>query len=105
MDITRDKIRKILDSGANVVCTTKGIDDMAMKYLVEGGVFAIRRVDKKDMRRIAKCTGGQMILTLATLEGDEAFDPANLGHAEEVCEQQWVTMTFASLKDANKRRR
>lgn len=98
MDITRDKIRKILDSGANVICTTKGIDDMAMKYLVEGGCFAIRRVDKKDMRRIAKCTGGQMILTLATLEGDEAFDPANLGHAEEVCEQRVGDNDFCFIK-------
>merc|ERR1719502_2600951 len=98
MDITRDKIRKILDSGANVVCTTKGIDDMAMKYLVEGGVFAIRRVDKKDMRRIAKCTGAQMILTLATLEGDEAFDPSNLGAAEEVCEQRVGDNDFVFIK-------
>merc|ERR1719375_2725816 len=46
-----------------------------MKYLVDAGVLAVRRVDKKDMRRIAKCTGGQILLTMATLDGDEAFDP------------------------------
>lgn len=98
MDITRDKIKKILASGANFIATTKGIDDMAMKYLIEGGVFAIRRVDKRDMRRIAKCTGAQMILTMATLEGDEAFDPANLGHADEVCEQRVGDNDFCFIK-------
>merc|ERR1711998_674684 len=40
MDITKEKIQKILASGANFIATTKGIDDMAMKYLIEGGVFA-----------------------------------------------------------------
>merc|ERR1719502_1476263 len=100
MDITRDKIRKILDSGANVVCTTKGIDDMAMKYLVEGGVFAVRRVDKKDMRRIAKCTGGQMILTMATMDGDEAYDPAHLGQAEEVMEKRVGDNDFIFIQGA-----
>jgi len=88
MNITRDKIKKITDAGTNVIYTTRGIDDMAMKYLTDAGVMAFRRADKRDMRRIAKCTGAQMMLTLATLEGDEAFDKSNLGHAEEVSEQR-----------------
>ena len=41
MDITRDKIKKIIDAGTNVIFTTKGIDDMAMKYLTEAGVLGI----------------------------------------------------------------
>ena len=44
----KDKIKKILDAGCTVLFTTKGIDDFAMKYLVDGGVLAVRRVDKKD---------------------------------------------------------
>merc|ERR1712010_381626 len=40
------------------------------------------------MRRISKCTGAQLMLTLATLEGDEAFDEAYLGKADEVSEQR-----------------
>ncbi len=50
MDITKDKIMKIVKAGANALFTTKGIDDMAMKYLTEAGILAVRRVDKKDMR-------------------------------------------------------
>jgi len=98
MDITKDKIMKIVNAGTNVLFTTKGIDDMAMKYLVEAGIIAFRRVDKKDMRRIAKCTGGQVILTMATIDGDEAFDTSYLGTAEEVCEQRVGDNDFIFIK-------
>jgi T-complex protein 1 subunit alpha len=43
-DITKEKIQKILAAGANVIITTRGIDDLCMKYLVEAGVIGIRRV-------------------------------------------------------------
>jgi len=100
MDITKKKIAKIVAAGANALFTTKGIDDMAMKYLIEAGILAVRRVDKKDMRRIAKCTGGQVILTMATIDGDEAFDPKNLGQADEVCEQRVGDNEFIFIKGA-----
>ena len=48
------RIEKILAAGANVILTTKGIDDMALKYFVEAGAIAVRRVKKEDLRRIAK---------------------------------------------------
>merc|ERR1711865_28578 len=98
MNITKRKIQKIVEAGTNALFTTKGIDDMAMKYLVEAGIIAFRRVDKKDMRRIAKCTGAQMLLTLATIEGDEAFDEGYLGKAEEVCEQRVGDNDFVFIK-------
>mmetsp|Transcript_39209 Transcript_39209/g.63343 ORF Transcript_39209/g.63343 Transcript_39209/m.63343 type:complete len:550 (-) Transcript_39209:316-1965(-) len=88
MNLTKDKIQKILDKGVNVIFTSKGIDDFAMKYLTEAGVLAVRRVDKKDLRRIAKCTGGQIILTMATMEGEEEFDIAYMGKADEVLEKR-----------------
>merc|ERR1711990_342924 len=71
---------------------------MALKYLVEAGVLAVRRVNKQDMRRIAKCTGGHVLVTMATIEGDEAFDEAYLGHAEEVCEQRVGDNDFVFVK-------
>lgn len=43
-------LRQVLDAGANVVLTTKGIDDMSLKYFVEAGVIACRRVPKEDLR-------------------------------------------------------
>ncbi|CEM18473.1 unnamed protein product [Vitrella brassicaformis CCMP3155] len=98
MDITKDKISKILSSGANVILTTKGIDDMCLKYFVEAKAIAVRRVTTKDIRRIAKATGGHVCLTLATLDGDEKFDPGNLGHADEVCEERVGDNDFIFIK-------
>jgi hypothetical protein len=37
-------------------------------------------------RRIAKATGGRVVLTLADMDGNETFDPAALGTADEVAE-------------------
>lgn len=58
-DITKERIQKILASGANVILTTGGIDDMCLKYFVDVGAMAVRRVLKRDLKRIAKATGGK----------------------------------------------
>ena len=57
MDITKEKIAKILDAGAKVILTTKGIDDLCLKYFIEANAIAVRRVKPEDMKRIAKATG------------------------------------------------
>lgn len=87
MDITREKIQAILETGARVILTTKGIDDLCMKYFVEAGAIAVRRVTKEDMKRIAKATGGQVVVTMADMDGNEKFDPKCLGECEEVAER------------------
>lgn len=87
-DVTKERIQKVLEAGANVIFTTGGIDDMAQKYLVEAKVFGVRRVPLDDLRRIAKVTGGQIVSTMADLEGAESFDPASLGTAEVVIEER-----------------
>ncbi|KAL3920265.1 MAG: hypothetical protein SGPRY_005315 [Prymnesium sp.] len=87
-DITKERIQLLVNAGANVVLTTKGIDDMAIKYFVEAGAMAVRRVKKEELRRIAKLTGGNVMITFADMEGSESFDPANLGQADEVIEER-----------------
>jgi T-complex protein 1 subunit alpha len=87
-EITLERIRKILASGANVVLTTKGIDDLCLKEFVEAGAIAVRRCLKEDLRRIAKATGGQLISSLANLEGEESFEASYLGYAEEVVQER-----------------
>jgi T-complex protein 1 subunit alpha len=88
MDVLKERCEKLIKGGANVIITTKGIDDIASKYFVEAGVFAIRRVEKNDLRRIAKSTGATIVTTLANAEGEEVFDPSWLGEAGEVFEEQ-----------------
>jgi T-complex protein 1 subunit alpha len=87
-EITLERIRKILATGANVILTTKGIDDLCLKPFVEAGAMAVRRCKKEDLKRIAKITGASLISTLANLEGEESFDASMLGIAEEVAQER-----------------
>ena len=61
-DITKERIEKIMAAGANVVLTTGGIDDLCLKYFVEAGAMAVRRCKKVDLKRIAKATGGTLMV-------------------------------------------
>jgi T-complex protein 1 subunit alpha len=79
-----DRVEMILKAGANVVLTTKGIDDLVLKLFIEKGAMAVRRCKKEDLRRIAKATGATLLSSLSDLNGDEKFDPSTLGHADEV---------------------
>lgn len=88
MDITKERIEKILSSGANVMLLSGGIDDLCMKYFVEAGTMAVRRVKKIDLKRIARATGGTVCLSLANLEGEESFDASLLGYADEVAQER-----------------
>ena len=83
-DVTKERIEKILAAGANVVLTTGGIDDLCLKYFVEKGVMAVRRCKKQDLKRIAKATGGHLLVSLSNMEGEESVDPSSLGEAERV---------------------
>ncbi|XP_066467438.1 T-complex protein 1 subunit alpha [Tiliqua scincoides] len=87
-DITKEKIQKILATGANVVLSTGGIDDMCLKYFVDAGAMAVRRVLKKDLKRIAKASGATICSNLANLEGEETFEASMLGQAEEVVQER-----------------
>ncbi|XP_057805521.1 T-complex protein 1 subunit alpha-like isoform X1 [Salvia miltiorrhiza] len=87
-DMTKERIQKLLQAGANVILTTKGIDDMALKYFVEAGAIAVRRVRKEDLRHVAKATGASAVSTFADMEGEETFDSSLLGYADEVVEER-----------------
>jgi T-complex protein 1 subunit alpha len=83
-----ERIEMILKAGANVILTTKGIDDMCLKLFVEKGAMAVRRCKKEDLRRIARATGATMLSTLSDLNGDEEFESSYLGYAEEVSQER-----------------
>ncbi|KAI5463855.1 t-complex protein alpha [Mariannaea sp. PMI_226] len=83
-----ERVDMILKAGANVILTTKGIDDLVLKTFVERGAMGVRRCKKEDLRRIAKATGATLLSTLSDLNGDEKFDPSCLGYAEEVVQER-----------------
>ena len=86
--IVIERVEMILKAGATVVLTTKGIDDLVLKLFVEKGAMAVRRCKKEDLRRIAKASGATLISSLSDLNGDEKFEAASLGHADEVSQER-----------------
>jgi len=97
-DLLKERIDLILKAGANVILTTKGIDDLATKYMVEAKVIGVRRVLKNDLKCIARATGGTVLLTLANLEGGESFDPASLGEADSVSQEAIADQELILIK-------
>jgi len=87
-DITKERINKLLDVGVNCIMTTKGIDDLCAKYLVERGCIGVRRVPKKDLQRLALATGGKLLLNLADLDGGESVDMSTIGECRTVSEEE-----------------
>ena len=81
-DITKERIQKLLAAGANVFLTTKGCDDMALKYFVEAKAIAIRRVSMQDLKRLAKATGGKILKSLSDMEGEKLSIRAWVLHAK-----------------------
>jgi len=104
-DITKERIEKILAAGANVILTTQGVDDMCLKYFIEKGAIAVRRIDKSDMKVIASSTGASMCMTLANMEGEETFDASMLGtcdrvYQDRVCDDEFLIFEKPGAKSA-----
>jgi len=77
----KDKVGKIVASGANVVVCQKGIDDIAQHFLSKNGVYAVRRAKQTDMNALARATGGKVITNLDDLNKN---DLGAAGVVEEV---------------------
>ncbi|KAM7363887.1 chaperonin containing TCP1 subunit 1 [Cochliomyia hominivorax] len=88
LDITKERINKILSTGVNVVLCSGGVDDLCMKYFVEAGAMAVRRVKKSDLKIIAKATGAAFLTSLTNMDGDESFDASMVGEAAEVSQER-----------------
>jgi thermosome len=76
----KDMVDKIVAAGANVVFCQKGIDDVAQYYLSKAGVYAVRRVKKSDMEKLARATGAMMVTKISEISGSEL---GNAGVVEE----------------------
>lgn len=58
---------KVTASGATVLFTQKGVDDVAQHYLAKKGILVARRVKKSDMEKLVRATGGKIVTTLDDL--------------------------------------
>lgn len=91
-NMLRKMVKTIKDSGANVVFCQKGIDDLAQHFLSKEGIFAVRRVKKSDMEKLAKATGANVVTKIDELGADELGTAAMV----EVKKIQEDDMTFVT---------
>lgn len=89
----KDMVTKVQKSGATVLITQKGIDDLAQHYLSKAGIYAVRRAKKSDMEKLAKATGATIVNTLDDLTA------ANLGKAGTVEERKIGEDKFTFVTD------
>jgi len=88
----KDMVNKFSNSGANVIFCQKGIDDFAQYLLSKEGAYAVRRVAKSDMEKIAKATGGKIVSNLSELSNFE------LGEADVVEEKKHGEDAYTYVK-------
>jgi thermosome len=80
--ILKDMVEKIAATGANVVITQKGIDDVAQHFLAKKGILAVRRVKRSDVEKLARATGAKIVTSIRDLK------PESLGYADLVEERK-----------------
>ena len=81
-DTLRSMVEKVKKAGANVLISQKGIDDLAQHFLAKEGIYAVRRVKKSDMEKIARATGARIVTNLDDLSSKD------LGSAEKTEERK-----------------
>jgi len=80
--ILKDMVEQIAATGANVVITQKGIDDVAQHFLAKKGILAVRRVKRSDVEKLARATGAKIVTSIRDLK------PESLGYADLVEERK-----------------
>ncbi|NVM37331.1 MAG: thermosome subunit, partial [Candidatus Lokiarchaeota archaeon] len=88
-NMLRKMVKKIENSGANVVICQKGIDDMAQHFLSTAGIMAIRRVKKSDIEKLAKATGGTIFTNLDDIVADK-LGWAGLVEERKIMNDSWI---------------
>jgi thermosome len=88
----RAMVESVKASGANCVFCQKGIDDLVQHYLAKEKIYAVRRVKKSDMEKLAKATGAIIVTKISELSSED------LGQAGlvEVRKIQDDEMTFVT---------
>ncbi len=91
-NMLKKMVETVKKSGANVLFCQKGIDDLAQHYLSKAGVYAVRRVKKSDMEKLAKATGANLVTKLDDLRADD-LGVANLVEERKIADDK---MTFVT---------
>jgi thermosome len=91
-----DQVKK---SGATALFCQKGIDDLAQHYLAKEGIYAVRRVKKSDMEKLAKATGANIVSKVSELTKED-LGTAGLVEERKIGEDSLTFVTGAKKAKA-----
>ncbi len=77
----------LLEAGVNCFLVRRGISEAAEELLTAAGAFAVRRLSRRDLSRLAESTGAQPVKRGALKKAVEELQPA-LGRAALVTEDE-----------------
>ena len=69
--IIYDKLEAIVNCGAQVILSKLPIGDLATQYFADRGLFCAGRVEKGDMARVERATGGRVQATVSDLRAEQ----------------------------------
>ncbi len=70
----KDMVSQVQKTGANVLFSEKGIDDVALHYLAKNEIAAVKNVSSGDLEKIAKATGAKVVASVKDLTKDALGD-------------------------------
>ena len=85
-------IEIIKNSGATVMLSQKGIDELGQYYLANAGILAVRRVKKGDIEKLAKATGASIVSNIEEL-GEQDLGYAGLVEQVKIDEHMMIQVT------------
>ena len=88
LEILINLTNQILESGANIILTTKGIDDLPSKIIAKNGSIGVRRIALDNLKKISNACGGKISIFRSKKLSKEFYDKILLGKAEEMFEER-----------------
>jgi len=89
-----DMVNQIEKTGANIVFSEKGIDDVALHYLAKKGIGGVKNVSSGDLEKLSKATGARVVASVKDLAKDA------LGEARSVEETKIGDDKLLYVRDA-----
>src|SRR5216683_2603976 len=89
-----DMVSQIEKTGANIVFSEKGIDDVALHYLAKKGIGAVKIVSSGDTEKLSKATGARVVASVKDLAKDA------LGEAKSIEEVKIGDDKLLYIRDA-----
>lgn len=88
----RNMAKDVAASGANVLMCQKDIENVVAYYLAKEGILAVKNVSEKDMKLIAKATGGSIV------SAPKDVTQEALGQASEAAEKKIAGKAFVFIE-------